>query len=397
MSRAFPLLGRSVATIAGTLVVLAGLVGTAQATPMPSPSDSLGPTQSAAPAPTPPSSSPSPPSGANQPPQIDCPGLMTQAGDTESVRIPALDPDGDTITLSAGTSWLGGEATVEGHVVTYTAPTDVHGTDGLIVTADDGRGGTSNCEISILVQAGPSHTPTPTPTPTPSTTPTPTPTSPSPTPAPTSSTPEPGPEPTSGSGTPTQAPTSGPTAGPTRNPATPSGSSPTTGAATGTPSNGGGGNGSPSGSAPGDAGDNGSSGGGSGGQTPDGPGSPSAPAAEMPSAQKLSNIIRDTAIACPVRAVADAEKLIAGISAGMTSRPGGGNFPSGDGTGNVADGAEGASRAATDGPGSTEPVAAAERTTHTGSTLWLFAGVGFMMIALIALALAALPRGERRH
>ncbi|MFB9072158.1 hypothetical protein ACFFX0_13475 [Citricoccus parietis] len=42
-------------------------------------------------------------------------------------------------------------------------------------------------------------------------------------------------------------------------------------------------------------------------------------------------------------------------------------------------------------------MAAAERTAHTGSTLWLFAGVGFLMIALIALALAALPRGGRRH
>ncbi|REE04137.1 Ig-like domain-containing protein [Citricoccus nitrophenolicus] len=385
------------ATTAGTLLVLAGLVGTAQATPMPSSSDSPGPTQSAAPAPSPPGSSPSPSSGGNQPPEIDCPGLVTQTGDTESVRIHAIDPDGDTITLSAGTSWLGGSASVEGHVVTYTAPTDTPGNDWITVTADDGRGGTSECEISILVQSGPSPTPTPTPT------------SPSPTPDPTTSAPEPSPEPTGGSGTPTQAPTSAPTAGPTQNPTTPGGSAPATGAPTAAPGtgpgndgNGGGGTGGegsgPSGSAPGNAGGNGSAGngsqgnssgdsgpgssGGSDGQTPASTGSPSAPAAETPSAQKLSNIIRDTAIACPVQAVADAEKLIAGISAGMTSRPGSGNFASGDASG---------------GTGRAEPVAAAERTAHTGSTPWLFAGVGFMMIALIALALAALPRGDRRH
>ncbi|MEW1981324.1 Ig-like domain-containing protein [Citricoccus sp. NPDC079358] len=379
------------ATTAGTLALLTGLVGTAQATPVPSPSDSLGPTQSAAPAPPPPSPSPSPspPSGANQPPQIDCPGLVTEAGDTESVRIVVLDPDGDTITLSAGRSWLGGEATVEGHVVTYTAPTDARGGDGVTVTADDGRGGTSECEISIVVQPGPSPTPTPTPPPTV----TPTPTSPAPTPNPTSSAPDPSPEPTSGSGTPTRTPTSAPAPAPSHNPTTPGGLSPSSGAPTGPPGSGNGGNGNggngaaPGGSASADAGGSGSGGdgadgGGSESQTPDGTGSPSEPTAEASSAQKLSNIIRDTAIACPVRAVADAEKLVAGISAGMTSRPGGGNFPSGN---------------AAEDTGSAEPVAAADRTAHTGSTLWLFAGVGFMMIALIALALAAVPRGGRRH
>lgn len=92
-----------------------------------------------------------------------------------------------------------------------------------------------------------------------------------------------------------------------------------------------------------------------------------------------------------MQAVEDARTLIQGISAGMASRPGGGSFPEGG-----ADEQDGA--APQDADAGSTPVAAPERTSAvTGSSIWLFAGVGALMLVLIGLAAAALPRAGRRH
>ncbi|MFC4370313.1 Ig-like domain-containing protein [Citricoccus nitrophenolicus] len=196
-------LGRSLAAASVAVLLMTGLAGPAAADTRPED--------------TTPSPSPSAP-----PEFVDCAGILVQAGVPESIGFQITDADDDPVTLTAGESSIGAEITIEGHILTYTAPPEYTGDELLAVTADDGQGGTAFCEVYVKV--GPAPTPAPTPDPTdpspnptdsPSTPPTQDPTTPAP--SPTSSTPDP----------------TGPTQGPTSTPApssepssAPSGSSP---------------------------------------------------------------------------------------------------------------------------------------------------------------------------
>ncbi|MEV4900201.1 Ig-like domain-containing protein [Citricoccus sp. NPDC055426] len=395
-------LGRRLAVASGVLVLLTGLAGPAVASTPPSPSESPSPTQPVAP-------SPSPSPSGNAPPEfLQCPGVLVQAGTPELIGFQVSDPDGDRVTLTAaGSSW-GAETSITGHTLTYTAPPSFSGQDFIAVTADDGQGGTAVCDLSIRVEAQPDPTPTPTPAPTspgPTTPPAPTPTDP-PTPDPTT----PAPSPTSTTPAPSQEPTSGPAPSAEPTPAPSSTAPPQT-----PPGGGSGGNGGDNGAGGAGGGDGdsnganghggsesvpgtpGASASGSGGGPGSGPASPegNAPSGTAPetstTAQRLGDLPRETTVSCSLQAVEDARTLIQGISAGMASRPGGGSFPEGgageqDGT------------APQDADGGSTPVAAPERATAvTGSSIWLFAGMGVLMLVLIGLAAAALPRAGRRH
>lgn len=378
--RALPRLARSLAAASAATLLVTGLAGPSAADTQPSPSGSASPSQPVAP-------SPSPTPSGNAPPEfLQCPGIIVQAGVPESFGFQVIDPDGDPVSLTATASSAGAEATLEGHTLTYTAPPEYSGQDFIAVTADDGRGGLAVCDMSIRVEPQPDPTPTPTPT-----SPSPSPTgSPSPTPPQEPTTPDP--SPTSSTPAPSQGPTSGPAPTAEPNPA-PSGGAPDTSSPTTAPS----GSDTP-GTAPGTPGTSGAGGeqdGGDGsGQSPEG-GTDSSDGIPTPFAtttQRLRDLSRDTTVSCSMQAVEDARTLLDGISAGMASRPGGGTFPE-DGSGE--DGAQ-------DGPSPQDPAgtpeAAGDRAAAvTGSSIWLFAGVGVLMVVLIGLAAAALPREGRRR
>ncbi|NUL47582.1 Ig-like domain-containing protein [Cellulosimicrobium funkei] len=378
--RALPHLARPLAAASAATLLLAGLAGPAAADTQPSPSGSASPSQSVAP-------SPSPTPSGNAPPEfLQCPGIIVQAGIPESFGFQVIDSDGDPVTLTATASSAGGEATIEGHTLTYTAPPAFSGQDFIAVTADDGRGGLAVCDLSIRVEPQPDPTPTPTPPPT----------SPSPTGSPSPTPPQepttPAPSPTSSTPATSEGPTSGPA--PTAEPSpAPSGGTPDTSSPTTAPS----GSEDP-GTAPGTRGVSGSGGGDDGGDgggqsTEDG----TAPSGGLPvpfatTTQRLRDLSRETTVSCSMQAVEDARTLLDGISAGMASRPGSGTFPE-DGSGE--DGAQ-------DGSGPQDPAgtpeAAGDRAAAvTGSSIWLFAGVGVLMVVLIGLAAAALPREGRRR
>ena len=176
------------ALTASSLLMPAG-PALAQPTPEPSPSESVMP--------------------SIQPGLITCPGLLTTSGETETVRVDTTDP---AVTLTAGRSTAGGQVSVEGLTVTYTAATDYTGEDYIPITGTNADGQTGSCEITVIVDSpAPSPEPTDPPTPEPS---------PEPTPAPSESAPTPTPAPT-----PPAAPTTSPAPQPTA-PSAPAPSSP---------------------------------------------------------------------------------------------------------------------------------------------------------------------------
>lgn len=144
-----------------------------------------------------------------QPALVSCPGLIITSGRTETVHVTTTDP---TVTLTAGRSNAGGEVSVSGLAVTYTAPLDHTDEDSIPVTGTNAEGVTGVCEIKVKVEAAPEPDPTEDPEPTPTEPPN----SPAPTPAPTTSAPAP-----------TEAPTSAPAPGPTSAPGAPAPSAPT--------------------------------------------------------------------------------------------------------------------------------------------------------------------------
>ncbi|WP_375544942.1 Ig-like domain-containing protein [Micrococcus terreus] len=106
--------------------------------PSPSPSESITPTTA--------------------PPLVSCPGLLVISGRTESARVEVSDA---SVTITAGRSTAGGQVSVSGLTVTYTAPTDYAGEDYIPVTATDTEGTTSSCEITVKVEAAPTPPPPP--------------------------------------------------------------------------------------------------------------------------------------------------------------------------------------------------------------------------------------------
>lgn len=395
-------LGRSLAAASLAVLLMTGLAGPAAADTRPedttpSPSPSASPSQ-----PADPGTSPTP--GGNAPPEfVDCAGILVQAGVPESIGFQITDADDDPVTLTAGESSIGAEITIEGHILTYTAPPEYTGDELLAVTADDGQGGTAFCEVYVKV--GPAPTPAPTPDPTdpspnptdsPSTPPTQDPTTPAP--SPTSSTPDP-------TG-PTQGPTSAPA--PSSEPSSaPSGSSPDDSPSASAPA-GGDGSGTPPGTpgttGPGNGQDGGSTGGADGGlnggatgedsssQSPEGGSRPAtgAPDSTATPTERLRDLAHDATVSSSLQAVEDARMLVEGISAGMTSRPGNGQFP------DIGNGVTGSQDGSAQDPSGTPHAEGHRASQVSGSSIWLFAGVGLLMVVLIGLAAAALPRASRR-
>lgn len=370
----------------GVLLLTSGLAGPAAADTLPSPSGSPSSTPPGVPSP-----SPSFSATGNAPPEfLQCPGIIVQAGAPESIGFQVTDPDGDRVTLTAAGSSVGAQTSIQGDTLTYTAPPTYTGQDFIAVTADDGRGGAAVCDLSIRVEAQPGPTPTPTPTPTTSPSPTPTQEPTTPAPSPTSSTPAP-----------SQAPTSGPapTAEPSPAPSTPDTAAPTTPpsrgndseSASGTPDATGPGEGSNDGAGGGDASESGGPDNGTEPTPEDGTADPSGSADPATATQRLQDLTHETTVSCSLQAVEDARTLLQGISAGMASRPGSGSFPE------AGPGEQDGTDTHDPDSGST-PAAASDRTSEvTGSSIWLFTGVGLSMLVLIGLAAAALPRGSRRH
>jgi hypothetical protein len=381
-----PLLARLAAAGCSTLLAATALTAPAAATAT-APMAATG-TESPSPGASS-STSPAPAVALNQAPQLTCGGVMTQNGSIESIRVSVTDPDGDPVTLSAGVSMFGVQPTVSGHVITYPAPSSATGQDNFAVIASDGQGGEAHCEIGVLVQPG-STSPTPTPTPT---EPSPSPSTPAPAPTTAAPTPTPVPQPTGDAptpgGSPTPTPTSRPTSpAPTTAPVAPgAGSDDETvtspGTTTPTPGTGRGdesaagtpgstdGTGATSGGVDGTAGTNGTNG--TSGTNGGADGTGGGPDGDAPATDTGSATGPDDR-----SPVAPPPPL----------RPG----PGAD---------TGAPDPERSGAAEDRDVEADEvrvdRTADTGASGWLFGGVGVLMIALVGLALMALPRGRRQH
>lgn len=181
--------GVAAAALATTALLVPAGPALSQPMPEPSPSGSVAP--------------------SIQPALITCPGLLTVSGQTEIVRVDTADP---TVTLTAGRSTAGGQVSVDGLAVTYTAAADYKGEDYIPVTGTNAEDQTGSCEITVKVGAAPTPSPEPTDPPTPEP-------SPEPTPAPSESAPGPTPAPT---------PTAAPTTSPEPQPTAPSAPAPST-------------------------------------------------------------------------------------------------------------------------------------------------------------------------
>ncbi len=76
--------------------------------------------------------------------------ILTDEDTRGTCALHATDPDGDTLLWSATEPALG-VVTVTDGAVRYTPNTDVSGTDGFTVTADDGHGGTVSIPVQVTV------------------------------------------------------------------------------------------------------------------------------------------------------------------------------------------------------------------------------------------------------
>ena len=76
--------------------------------------------------------------------------VSTDEDTAKSVTLAATDVDGDVLTYTAGTA-ANGTVTVSGSTVTYTPKPNFNGTDSFVVTASDGKGGTSTQTINMTV------------------------------------------------------------------------------------------------------------------------------------------------------------------------------------------------------------------------------------------------------
>lgn len=109
-----------------------------------------------------PSPSPTPP--ANSAPAISgSPGTTIQAGTAYSFKASASDPDGDSLTWSvSGKPAWASFSTSDGTLSGTPADSNVGTSGDIIVTVDDGKGGTASlAAFRITVNARPSTTPTP--------------------------------------------------------------------------------------------------------------------------------------------------------------------------------------------------------------------------------------------
>ena len=78
--------------------------------------------------------------------------VSTDEDTAKAVTLAATDVDGDTLTYTAGAA-ANGTVVVSGSTATYTPRANFNGTDSFVVTASDGKGGTTTQTINVTVTA----------------------------------------------------------------------------------------------------------------------------------------------------------------------------------------------------------------------------------------------------
>ncbi|MDP2391195.1 MAG: Ig-like domain-containing protein, partial [Acidobacteriota bacterium] len=88
---------------------------------------------------------------SNEPPAFDGVTVEVPANGTATVTLAAVDPDDDTVTyrITAGPEF--GTATLAGDQLTYTPAADFEGSEKVVLEADDGRGGTTEAQVTFVV------------------------------------------------------------------------------------------------------------------------------------------------------------------------------------------------------------------------------------------------------
>lgn len=79
--------------------------------------------------------------------------IAASAGVAKTVALSATDVDGDTLTYTVSTAPTNGTATISGNTLTYTPIANYNGSDSLVVTVSDGKGGIATQTISATVTA----------------------------------------------------------------------------------------------------------------------------------------------------------------------------------------------------------------------------------------------------
>jgi hypothetical protein len=79
--------------------------------------------------------------------------VSTNEDTAKTVTVSAIDPNGDTLTYSVSTAATNGTTSISGGTITYTPATNYNGSDSFVVTASDGKGGTSSQTVNLSVAA----------------------------------------------------------------------------------------------------------------------------------------------------------------------------------------------------------------------------------------------------
>ena len=97
----------------------------------------------------------------NRPPQAVPDSATTTFGRPVTINVLAndSDPDGNTLTIVNVTQPVGGNVTINGTTLTFTPTPGFSGTARFTYTIDDGHGGTSTANVSVIVSPQPDRAP----------------------------------------------------------------------------------------------------------------------------------------------------------------------------------------------------------------------------------------------
>ncbi|MEZ5737843.1 MAG: tandem-95 repeat protein [Novosphingobium sp.] len=88
----------------------------------------------------------------NEDPDVDSSQSVSTSEDTaKQITVSATDPDGDTLTYSAGPAGHGSVTGGSGGVFTYTPDMGFEGSDSFVVTVNDGNGGSATQTVNVTV------------------------------------------------------------------------------------------------------------------------------------------------------------------------------------------------------------------------------------------------------